>query len=187
MTRSATGSTTGSTSLRSLAALLGDPRAVAVALTAAAAFLLVVAVPTDLVDTPLFTRQIPPTRWAWPALVASSVLGGLVAATYVRPGAGSGEHASPQQGAGDRSVVEDRASRSGSTVAGLLTFFAVGCPVCNKLVLLALGATGAVTWFAPVQPLLQVAALGLMAWALTRRLRTQSSCPLPPSTPAPTR
>jgi hypothetical protein len=30
----------------------------------AVAFVLVVAVPTDLIDTPLFSREIPPTWWA---------------------------------------------------------------------------------------------------------------------------
>ena len=53
-----------------------------------------------------------------------------------------------------------------ATVGGLVSFFAVGCPVCNKLVLLALGASGAVSWFAPVQPVLAVASVALMAWAL---------------------
>ncbi len=62
-------------------------------------------------------------------------------------------------------------------MAGLLTFFAVGCPVCNKLVLLSLGAAGAVTWFQPFQPLLQVAAIALLTWALVRRLRNRASCP----------
>lgn len=55
-----------------------------VALAATAVLVLVVAVPTDLVDTPVFGREIPPTWWAWLALLASSLLGGLLTATYVR-------------------------------------------------------------------------------------------------------
>ena len=43
---------------------------------------------------------------------------------------------------------------------------AVGCPVCNKLVLLALGASGAVSWFAPIQPFLAIASVVLMAVAM---------------------
>lgn len=145
--------------------LVRDPRAAAVAVLASAGFLLVVAVPTDLIDTPWFMREIPPTWWAWPSLVVSSVLGGLVSATYVRPT--------------QAPCVEpdDRVSSRGGYVAGLLTFFAVGCPVCNKLVLLSLGAAGAVTWFQPFQPLLQVAAIALLTWALVRRLRNRASCP----------
>ncbi|MBG6214020.1 hypothetical protein RCH23_001942 [Cryobacterium sp. CAN_C3] len=48
-----------------------------------------IAIPTDLIDTPLFSREIPPTvwswswSWSWPVLVLSAVLAGLVTATYV--------------------------------------------------------------------------------------------------------
>ncbi len=69
----------------------------------------------------------------------------------------------------------DKAAKVGS-VGGLLAFFAVGCPVCNKLVLLALGTSGAITWFAPFQPILAFASVLLMAWALRMRLRTMASC-----------
>jgi hypothetical protein len=36
------------------------------------------------VPTPLFGRAVPTTWWAWPLLVVSSVLSGLLLATYVR-------------------------------------------------------------------------------------------------------
>lgn len=132
-----------------------------VALVATTAFVLVVAIPTDLIDTPLFGREIPPTWWAWPSLLVSSVLGGLLTATYVR---------APSQP--DRS-----SSRRGGWVGGLLTYFAVGCPVCNKLVLVALGSAGAITWFEPVQPLLQGVAVLVLLWALRSRLLGELSCP----------
>jgi hypothetical protein len=70
-------------------------------------------------------------------------------------------------------------SRRGDLAGGLLTYFAVGCPVCNKLVLLALGSAGAMTWFEPFQPVLQVAAVVLLLWALRSRLRGELSCPAP--------
>ena len=38
-------------------------------------------------------------------------------------------------------------------VAQLLAFLAVGCPLCNKVVVLLLGASGALTYFEPIQPL----------------------------------
>lgn len=128
---------------------------------------LVVGVPTDLIDTPLFGRQVPPTWWSWPALLVSAVLGGLLAASYVRDG-----H--------DGVPVPDaeRADRTWGSAGGVLTFFAVGCPVCNKIVLLALGTSGALAWFAPVQPLISVLAVALLGWALRRRLRGQLACPV---------
>ncbi len=128
---------------------------------AAIVFVLLVAIPTDLIDTPAFGREIPATWWAWPSLIASSVLGGLLVATYV---------AAPDQSAAT-------ASPRGGWVGAVLTYFAVGCPVCNKLVLLALGSAGAITWFEPVQPVLQALALALLGWALRSRLLGEMSCP----------
>lgn len=143
------------------------PRRRLVAVGFAALYALLVAVPTDLVDTPLFWREVPPTWWSWPALVVSSVLAGLLTATYVAvPGAAE--------------APQDEKPRRGGYVGGLLTFFAVGCPVCNKLVLLALGTSGALTWFEPVQPLLSLAAIAVLAWALRTRLRGEVACALPP-------
>ncbi|GGC67284.1 hypothetical protein [Hoyosella rhizosphaerae] len=37
--------------------------------------------------------------------------------------------------------------------------FAVGCPVCNKLILLAIGTSGALSVWAPIQPILAVVAV----------------------------
>jgi hypothetical protein len=63
----------------------------------------------------------------------------------------------------------------------VLAWFAVGCPACNKLALLALGYSGAITWFAPVQPFLAAAALLTTAGALLMRLRGQTLCSTAPS------
>lgn len=158
----------------------------AVAAAAAVGFALVIAVPTALIDTPLFGREIPPTWWAWPSLIASSILGGLLAATYVRdpamlPAVVDGGSMVRGRSGDDHETDEDRSNRRRGTVGGLLTFFAVGCPVCNKLVLIALGSAGALTWFEPIQPLLQAAAVGLLGWALVARLEGERSCPLPTS------
>lgn len=44
----------------------GQPRRWLSALGTALATILLVAIPTGLIDTPLFIRGVPPTRWAWP-------------------------------------------------------------------------------------------------------------------------
>ncbi len=134
------------------------------ALLVGAASVVVIGIPTDLIDNPVFGREVPPTWWAWPSLLVSSALAGLLVATYVD---------TPKDGATD-------AATRGGWAGTALTFFAVGCPVCNKLVLLALGTAGALTWFEPVQPLLQVAAVALLAWALRKRLLGEMSCPTTP-------
>ena len=143
-----------------------SPRRWWAAAAAAAATALVVALPTAMIPNPVFGREIPTTWWAWPTLALTAVLGGLLVATYVRePGS-----APLSSGGLDRR----------GTVGGLLSFFAVGCPVCNKLALIALGYTGALQWFAPVQPLLAVGGVVLLAWALRSRLRGQLACPVMP-------
>lgn len=122
----------------------------------------VVAIPTVLIPNSLFSREVPPTWWSYAALGASALLTGLLAATYV---------ASPIE----RTGATNKAGLFGS----VLTFFAVGCPVCNKLVLLALGTTGAMKFFEPVQPLLAVFSIGLLVWALVRRISQENACKVP--------
>lgn len=132
-----------------------------VALLGGAATVLVVGLPTAMIPNPVFGREIPTTGWAWPVLAATAVLGGLLGATYVR-------------GAGD-----EAGSRAG-VAGGLLAYFAVGCPVCNKLALLALGYAGALQWFAPIQPWLAAGGVLLLGYALDRRLRGEVACPVRP-------
>lgn len=137
-----------------------------VAAATAVATAVFIGVPTDLIPNPVFGRDVPVTWWAWPSLAVSSVLAGLLTATYVR---------SPV----DPEAPGAESSRRRGLAGGLLTFFAVGCPVCNKLVLLALGYAGAMTWFQPVQPVLQVIAVALLGLALVQRLRGELACGLP--------
>ncbi|MEU0684019.1 MULTISPECIES: hypothetical protein [Streptomyces] len=55
---------------------------VAVAVTVLAA--LVIGVPTGVIPTPFYTRMTPVLWWNYPVWVISSVLEGLLVATYVR-------------------------------------------------------------------------------------------------------
>ena len=118
--------------------------------------LVLIGVPTDLIDTSLFSRSIAAPAWAVPVWISTALLTGLVVATYVgREPAG----------------VDKRGG-----LGAVLGFLAVGCPVCNKLVLVALGTTGAVSVFQPLQPLLAVGSVVLLAWALQRRLVGSGVC-----------
>jgi hypothetical protein len=156
------------------AILMWPPRRWGVAAIAAVISTIALAIPTALIPNPIFGRAIAPEWWSWPVTIATGVLAGLLVATYIavpRPGSGSAEDT-----AGEGTAEHlDRAGKAG-VVGGLVSFFAVGCPVCNKLVLIALGTTGAVQWFAPIQPILAVAALVLLGWALHRRLRGEIAC-----------
>lgn len=120
-----------------------------------------IGVPTGIVETQLFTRMTPVLWWNYPAWAASALLTGLIAATYAAPFRVS----APQEGK--------------TLIGGLISAFAVGCPICNKLVVLALGGSGALTYFAPLQPILAVGSLALLAVALRRRLAALRACPMP--------
>lgn len=133
------------------------------AAVAALVVALVVGLPTDVIPNPVFGRSVGVTWWSYPVLAVTAVLGGLLVATYVR--VPEQEHA-------------DRPARTGG-LGGLLSFFAVGCPVCNKVVVLALGTVGARRWFEPFQPYLAAVSIALLVVALRARLRNASACALP--------
>lgn len=147
------------------------PRRWLAAAFVAAVTIVIVGVPTVLIANPWFDRDVPVTWWAWPSLVVTAALAGMLTASYVR---------SPLT-----PVRRDRQGKAG-VVGGVVSFFAVGCPVCNKLVLLALGTSGALTYFQPIQPALALVSVGLLAWALTVRLKREDACPARlPETPQP--
>jgi hypothetical protein len=124
----------------------------------------VIGVPTGLVRTSLYTRMTPATWWDYPLWVISALLVGLTAATYVRRGGVVG----PAPRGAPRTLA-----------ATLLSAFAVGCPICNKLVVGLIGVSGALTYWAPLQPVLGALSIGLLLAGLAVRLRGQAACALP--------
>lgn len=142
-----------------------------IALLVAAVMVLATAIPTDLIDTPFFARDVPPTWWAWPVTLISSALAGLVAATYLRRPGDRENPAEADSATPDRPVL--------GALGAVGTWFAVGCPVCNKVALLALGYAGALRFFGPVQGYLGIASIALLTVALVLRVRRERSCPRP--------
>lgn len=135
-------------------------RRVTVAGTAAVVTALVIGIPTGIIETSWYRRMTPVLWWNYPVWVLSALLTGLLVATYVRDPA--------------LSVPE---SQGGKTFLGsMLSLFAVGCPICNKVVVMAIGVTGALNWFAPIQPVLALGSLGLLAYALWARRRAAVEC-----------
>ncbi|MDE0170072.1 MAG: hypothetical protein OXS29_11215 [bacterium] len=129
----------------------------------------VIAVPSDLIDTPIFGRPVE-TRWIdYVILFVTSALIGLIFA--IRPAvSGSGELARSRDREGTRTIW-----------GGFTSFLAVGCPVCNQAVVALVGTSGALTWWAPVQPVVGLAAVALLLYTLRKRLRTYrlAACPVP--------
>ena len=139
----------------------------AVLYSAAAAVL--IAVPSDLIDTPIFGRPVE-TRWIdYVILVVTAALIGLILAIR-----------SPASDSAGMARDRDRDDRR-TIWGGFTSFLAVGCPVCNQAVVALVGTSGALAWWAPVQPVVGLAAIGLLLYALRGRLRTYrlAACPVP--------
>src|SRR6266700_6814713 len=113
-----------------------------------------VGVITAIIPNALFTRIVEPTTWSYIFWLAPAALFGPLAASYVLPTA---------------DACEVRRAEQTTTVGSVLSFLAVGCPVCNKLVVLALGTSGAITYFEPAQPWLGGLSVGLLGYALWAR------------------
>lgn len=174
-------------------------RRIVVAIAAAGASVLVIGLSTVLIPNSFFSRDIPPEWWDYPVWILMSVLLGLLIATYVREpyardtgSRGNKDMADEDAEAVDDDSVDDdsvdseevddgseRRGRTFGTVGGMLGWFAVGCPVCNKIALMVLGYTGALTYFAPLQPVLAVLSVALLLVAVVVRLKGQFSCPVP--------
>ncbi|MDN5791233.1 MAG: hypothetical protein L0H25_10245 [Micrococcales bacterium] len=131
------------------------------ALLAATATVLVIGLPADIISNPVFGREVPVRPWELPVLLATGALTGL------------------WFGLQRRGEVPDGGRASTLGAAGL-ALFAVACPVCNKIVLLALGTSGALGIWAPLQPWLAglslAVLLGSVAYAARRRPCGDDSC-----------
>lgn len=117
---------------------------------------LLTGIPTDVVPNDWYTRMTPVEDYAVPVWASVSVLSGILAASFwgVRT-----------------AVCPTRASGTFGSVGAALSWLAIGCPLCNKLVILAIGASGALTFFAPLQPWLAALSVGLLLASIAWRWR----------------
>jgi hypothetical protein len=142
------------------ALLLWSPKRWIVGVVTAIATGVLISLPTAIIENPVFGRDVVVTSWSIPVVILTAIISGFIVATYIR---------------NDQSVEEERSIKIGGAGA-FLSFLAVGCPVCNKIALVALGYSGALQYFAPLQPFLAVAGLGLLTYALIKRLRGELMC-----------
>lgn len=126
-----------------------------------------------IVPNPVFGRQIPSEPFAIAIWVLSAPLLGIVGATYSAPPPALPSPLRRATGAGGDDADDDRSSILGG-VASFGAFLAIGCPVCNKLALVLLGTSGALGIWAPLQPLVGVVSLALLAATAAWRLRARA-------------
>jgi hypothetical protein len=130
---------------------------------------------TAIIPNPVFGRGVPVESFAVVVWLASAPLIGMVMATYFAPVPASGAiRLGNDEGP---SISSPSGRRDGTTlgsIGGIAAFLAIGCPTCNKIALLLLGASGATSVFAPIQPLIGAASLALLAGTLVWRLRLRA-------------
>ncbi len=147
-----------SVAIRSHAGTLGvaismfTPKTWAVTILSAAIGLAVIGLATAIYENPFFMRMTPVRTQDYVIWLLSSVLMGLIVGSYFAAS----------------STSVDGKILSG----GLLSVVAVGCPTCNKIVILLLGTSGALNIFAPIQLYIGVASVFLLGWTLLLRAKT---------------
>ncbi|MEM7141142.1 MAG: hypothetical protein AAF548_08920 [Actinomycetota bacterium] len=127
---------------------------------------LVIAIPADLIENPIFGRPIEPKPIDYVILAITAGLIGLILA--IRP---------------EQETDRDESDQTRTVWGGFVSFMAVGCPVCNQAIVALVGTSGALSWWAPVQPVVGLLAIGLLVHTLRRRLDTYdlAACPVPVS------
>jgi len=134
-----------------LAFSMFTPKAWVIATLAAAIGLVVIGLPTAIYENPFFVRMTPVRAQDYVIWVVSSALIGLTVGSYFAGGSKAGEE----------KILS----------GGVLSVLAVGCPICNKPVVLLLGTSGALTFFAPVQVYIGIASVLLLGWTLLLRAK----------------
>ncbi len=137
--------------------LFGPKGWIAATVGAIAAFV-VLGIPTAMIDNPFFIRMIPARDQDYVIWIVSSLLLGIVIGAFA--------------------ISSVKGSGGGAMGSGVLTFLAVGCPICNKLVIVFLGVSGALAYFEPVQLYLGIASVIFLTWTLLLKARSViRACP----------
>lgn len=113
---------------------------------------LVIGLPTAVIPNQWFRRMTPTRPQDYVFLTATALVAAAIGATYAHQSACLWQEGKV-------------------TASGVLAFLAVGCPICNKVVVLLLGVGGALEYFAPVQPVLGLTSVALLGFTLFLRLR----------------
>lgn len=127
------------------------PKAWFMTTLAAATGLAAIGLTSAIFENWFFVRMTPVRAQDYVIWILSSVLMGLIVGSYF--------------------VARSSSSDGGIFSGGILSVLAVGCPTCNKLVVLLLGTTGALTFFAPLQLYIGIASVLLLGWTLFLRAK----------------
>ena len=140
------------------------------------AILAVYGLVSAIIPNPLFARGLAPEPFAVAVWLLTAPLMGPVMATYFAPlpaGVPVSNNPPPR-----------RDGTAAGYLGGFVAFLAIGCPTCNKIALLLLGAGGAASIFGPIQPVIGAVSLALLVVTAVWRLRLRArggACAVPPA------
>ncbi len=103
---------------------------------------------TVLIPNDIFIRMTPVYFYDYIFLVMTSILSGAYIGLWYYT---------------KKTQTKCNYAATGGAVGG---FFSFGCAICNKLLIFLLGVTGVVAYFMPIQPILGVASVTLLAYAV---------------------
>ncbi len=160
--------------IRAVAAQLLDRRLIGWSVLLTVVALVGFGLASAIIPNPVFGRSIAPEPFAVAVWIASAPLIGIVTATYVVPPPTPPLAATIELRAEPAPAADDAGGGALGWIGGFAAFLAIGCPVCNKVALLVLGTGGAMSIWAPLQPLVGVASLALLAGTLAWRLHRRA-------------
>ena len=132
---------------------------VGIALLAFAGFVLLFGIPTALIPTPWFTRMVSARSADYVFLLLNSALIGA----YI------GVHTYEKH---ERSKKGDAMATTG----GIANILAVGCPICNKVLVALLGASAVMVYVEPIRVWLGIFSAGFVGVALWFKIRSVRTC-----------
>lgn len=134
--------------IKKLFIVLSDRKTAASFILYALAAVVILGVPTALVQNPVFHRMIQSTPLDYVFLFTTSI---LAAAYLAIPAAACGHDG----------------KAAGGSVLGVLAF---ACPICDVLLVLLFGASFLLSFFNPLRPIIGVLSVLVLAYAVSQKL-----------------
>ncbi len=114
---------------------------------------------TSIIKNPFFTRMTPVGWLEYAALALTSILLGIyIGLSYYI-----------------KATKKDKVCNASATTGGVFGFLTFGCSICNKILVFFLGVTGVLTYFEPIRPLLGIASIGFLVFAIYTKSKALSA------------
>ncbi|WP_323174665.1 hypothetical protein [Natrialba sp. PRR66] len=154
-----------------LRSIRSDRRAMASGGVAGAGVFLLFGLVTGLIPNPLYVRMVPRTPVDYLFLTLTALLAGVYVAQRLATEVVDPDFEDAEGSGTDDATGEDR-WMLGGLVGG---FLAVGCPICNVVLLALFSSSALMTYFDPLRPLLGLLSVALLAGLIY--VRHSRSCP----------